>query len=445
MSMQLGNGFISGVKKNVAALLGDKEIARPERQRGLWSFLTWSFFLANFLTATDIIGGSAHAASVGGDHGDQSHSSDGSSYAGGNPPDLQHLTLEPMPNDASSQAAQPHVALNPIAGATGSMPDLMPVQVDIPAIQTHMQPGLSTGSIGSTAGNSAINNFYSYDSHDVASSTTNIYTIIDSHDVTTIINTVVQPVVEVVEHVTEIVAPVIGIVDSAVQGTTAIVAGVVDNVGQLADNLTSTLGDTVGSITGTATDVVDGVGHVTGELTTSVAHTLATVTTTATDLVGDVAHAVTDLVGTTSNVTTGVIADASHVVAGATGDGGLVGGVSDLLGHTLGSLGISSSGSLAFAADTQGTFTSQDATAASTGGYSQYNLAVSDGAHDAGPSATSTDTGGITTIITSALGIGSHSTDASQESDNHSNHQSAPVHLTVLDDLHSHLHLGLLG
>jgi len=513
MSMQFGHAVISQVKKANAALF-DKDLPRPERQRGMWSFLTWSFFLANFLTATEIIGGSAHAATADSDHGDASQSDGGNSYSGGSQPEMQHLTLESLPSAQESHAANPRVALNPIADGQNAGADLVPVH-NIPVAQPHMEStGGSYGSYsGSSASYNAINNYYSIDSHDTTSTTVNNYVNVDSHDVTNVIHTVVNPVVEVVEHVTEIVTPVINIVDTTVQGATGVVTQVVDTVGEITGNLTSTLGTTVGTVVDTVGGVVGSVDHLAQDLTGTVATTLDTtlgavtglvdngvgsvtslvddVANTATHtvgaLVGDVAPLASDLTSTVTTVadatihTIGdavgdVIGNAAQTVTGLTDsvihsvtasvsfdtlaspvtslldhDGSPVtsvadstSGLHDLLGSTLHSLGVSSSGSLSFAAETPDAIVSNDV-AANTPGYSQFNLAVSDASHDAGVSApASTDTGGITTIVASAIGLGPHTTDSASDSGDHGSDQTLS-HLPLLDDLHSHLHLGLFG
>ncbi|AGK59124.1 hypothetical protein HYPDE_37263 [Hyphomicrobium denitrificans 1NES1] len=457
--MQLGATLFSRTRKDNAAPI-DKELPRPERQRGMWSFLTWSFFLANFLAATEIIGGSAHAAIVDSDHGDASHSGDGSSYSGVSQPEMQPLTLESLPADGGSHAADPKIAFDPIAGGANVVPDLMPVYADSPVAQPNIQTGAGSdaNASGSSTSYNTNNNYYSSDSHDAATTIINNYVSTDSHDltsnVTTILNTVVNPVVDVVEHVTGIVAPVIGIADATVQDAAQVVAQIVGGLGDLTGEVTSTVDATLGMVTGVAGglvgDVVDTATHAVGGLLGDAAPLLSDLTSTVTTVadstihvlgnaslitgLGDVGSNAAGIIGSTADSVGSVIASGADVASG----------IHDLLGNTLDSLGVSSPGSLSFAAETPDTVASNDAVA-STSAYSQFNLALSDTSHDASVSAsTSTDTGGITTIITSAIGIGPHTADPASDTDDHGSVQS-PVHPTVLDDLHSHLHLGLFG
>jgi hypothetical protein len=495
------------VKKFNQALL-DKETPRLERQRGMWSFLTWSFFLANFLTATEILGGSAHAAIADGDHADTSHSDGGNSYSGGSQPDMQHLTLESLPPNPENHSAGPKVALNPMADGHNAGPDLVAVHVNIPVAQPNLEAtaGNYGSYAGSPTSYDTTNNYYSSDSHDTTSTTINNYVDVDSHNVTTVIDNIVNPVVGVVEHATDVVAPVINIVDTTVQGATQVVTDAVDHVGQIASDalgiVTNVAGDVVGDVLQVAGGVTSSAGDVLGTVTHTVTDLVADSVGTVTPLVSDLTstatsvadstiHTVGDAVG--NLITSGDIGDAGnnalstvdhltdatvsslgdtlslvHDVAAPASldtltspvtslldhdgspssaiasDTGATSGVHDLLGSTLGSLGVSSSGSLSFSSDAPDTVASNDA-GTSTSGYSQFNLAVSDASHDASTSVpVSTDTGGITTIIASAIGIGSHTTNSTSDSVDHASDQQ-PVHLPVIDDLHSHLHLGLLG
>src|SRR3954453_5876983 len=77
--------------------------AQPERQRGLWNFLTWSFFLANFLTATEVYDGGAHAATGIGGSGDDAHSGGGDGASSRQSlAAMQHVLLEGLPIDGES-------------------------------------------------------------------------------------------------------------------------------------------------------------------------------------------------------------------------------------------------------------------------------------------------------------------------------------------------------
>ena len=395
MSMQLGSGLLS-FRRKAEAVRVDKELPRPERQRGTWSFLTWSFFLANFLAATEIIGGSAHAAIVGGDPGDASHSDDAGSYSGVSRPEMQHVTLESPPTGDGNHAAELKTALNPLAGGADTVQGS--VGVDGPVAQSHIESGVSGAEYASSSTSPNTTDTYSSSNSHDPTTPINGYGGIDGHDATsnvaTIVNAVVSPVIEIVGHVT-------GVVDDVLHG-----------VGDIADT------------------AIHAVGGLLGDAGSNIPSTIEHLADTVLDTLGDTLGNI----GSTAGF-------AGSVVASAVDD---VSGVHDLLGNTLNSLGVSSPGSLSFSAETSGTLAPGDSVA-STSAFSQFNLAISDTSHDASASApASTDTGGITTIIASAIGIGSDTANPASDSDDHGSAQS-PAHLTVQDDLHSHLHLGLFG
>lgn len=426
MSMQFANAFFSRIKKYNATLL-DKEGASPERQRGMWSFLTWSFFLANFLVATEIIGGSAHAATVDGDHGGASHSDGGNSYSRGAQPEMQHLTLESLPAAHESHAASAKGVLNPAADRSNISPDVVSVH-NIPVAQAHLDSIGDYGG-GSSAASNAIDGSHSSVAPDVTSNITNV------------ISTIEHPVLDVVEHLTGIVTPIVNGIDATLQGATAAVTQVVGTVGDFvggaehhAQNLTGTLATTLNSTFGS---------DVFGDGLRPAMSTVADADTATHAIGGSPGDGVALVSDWTSPVT--VLFDhngsADSALASAADS---TSGLHDFLGSTLHSLGVSSSGSLSFAAETPDAIASGDGVS-NTSGYSQFNLAMSDAGHDAGASLpTSTDTGGITTLVASAIGIGPHATNVTADSGDHGSNEP-PMHLPVLDDLHSHLHLGLLG
>jgi hypothetical protein len=231
---------------------------------------------------------------------------------------------------------------------------------------------------------------------------------------------------------------------------TTVADATANTLGDVADTVTHVVGGLIGDatplvsdLTSTVTTVADTTVHMLGD--------------TVGDVIGDASHTLT---GLTDSVTHSVSASANldtlmSPVTGLLDHDGSVGsaipsaadstnGLHDLLGSTLDSLGVSSSGSLSFAAETPDTIASRDA-GANTSGYSQFNLAISDASHDIGATApASTDTGGITTIVANAIGIGPHATDSTSASADHDGDQ-ATMHLPLVDDLHSHLHLGLFG
>jgi hypothetical protein len=249
------------------------------------------------------------------------------------------------------------------------------------------------------------------------------------------------------------------VVSDLVGDVAPLVSDVTSTVTTVADLTVHALGDVAGTATHavvgpvgdaplasdlTVTTIADATVHTLGDA--AISNLIGDAPQTVTSLADSVIHSVTasaSLDTLTSPVTSlldhdGSAASTVASAADTTSD------LNDLLGNTLHSLGVSSPGSLSFAAETPDTFASHDAVASSSG-YSQFNLAVSDTSQDTGVSApTSTDTGGITTIVASAIGIGSHATNTTSDSGDHAS-DTQPVHLPVLDDLHSHLHLGLFG
>jgi hypothetical protein len=468
-----------------------KEFSRSERERGLWSFLTWSFFLASFLTAAEIESGAAHGATADATPLDGHAAGDGSSVLPGTTTsDMQHAVLEPGSVDQASMPADARVAMHAINLATGALPQL----ADVDPLTGAQGPTSTSGAgyvDGDSGSTSITNNYYSSDSHDTTNIINNDYVTIDSHDTITtvvnVVNTTVTTVVDEVEHVVDGVVPVVGaIVDPALHAVEPVVAAVGDIVGgatQTVDallnttlhTLTSTLTGTVPTLVADVSDTLSGLTPVVGTVVDTTLHTVTsavtdTVPTIVADLGGAVSsvmpvvnglaemapHIVTDTVPTllsdagdilhlgtaTSAVASLVEHDnpiTSLLTSDAHGDGGTP---LDLVHNVMSGIGASSSGSLTFAAATPEALDAHD-NAPSGHGYAQFNLAVQ-GVSDAGSAATPTDTGGITTIITSAIGLGPHHANSDTSSSDHTS-DASPVHLTgVLDDLHTH-HLGLFG
>jgi hypothetical protein len=500
---------------------GDK-LGQPERQRGLWSFLTWSFFLANFLTATDMMGGHAQAATSTAGPGDDAHSSgDSATSPGPALPGVQHAVLEAIPPEAAPQAPETKIALNAVdlTGLGG------PPAVEAPQAPVGSQP-MQT-SMGSMTSPSllfdTVNNYYSSDSHDTTSTTVNNYTTIDTHDtintVTNIIDAVVPPVLTTVTDIVDSLPPVVDQVVDTVVGT---VSTAVEDVGQLVDTVlpavTTVLGDTVPAIVSDLGDVVSTVPHILSDVvdtvlptvTTALTDTVPAVVSDVADVVSTVPHIVSDVVDTVLPVVTTALTDTVPTVVSDVADvvstvpqivsdvvdtalptistvlsavdpivvpdlGGAIdldgvtnplatvvdqgnpisallspdttpaGGDTpiDLVHSLVSDIGISSSGSLNFAAEAPAAIASPDEAPTGTS-YTQYNLAVQDASVSADASTSaSTDTGGITTIITSALGIGAQ---ANTPTNDHSHDSDpSPTHTSLIDDLHTHLHSGLFG
>ncbi|HVZ03942.1 hypothetical protein [Hyphomicrobium sp.] len=459
MSIQFGDAYSTATKKNAKAI-DVRNLPGPERQRGLWSFLTWSFFLANFLTGTDIFGQAAHAAAmVGGDH-DNLHSGNDASSSGISHPEMQHMSLESLASDPTAHADQANAAMNSFSGATASLPDFSAMHFGASTAQPNLESSIAgqvTFASESGAHSDTINNyFYSSDSHDSTNSATNNYydnTGSDgNHDVvSTVVDTVIHPV-------TDAISPLVGVVDTTLQTASNVLGNLGDTLGTVTDDVGHILGGATTAVSDIAHSALNTVASTLGDVVPtaiSAVDTLATtVTHTVDDIGGSFVHAVADIgsdvMSSTSPIVTlldhdgatnSLLPSVSHDVLTAGHD--LVASGTDIVGSALNGLGLSSSGSLAFAAETPDVMLAHDIGSGATG-YSQFNLALSDSSADAGATGSaSTDTGGITTIITSAIGIGSHASHSDTDSVDHSSDQQS-VHLPVLDDLQSHLH-GLLG
>lgn len=409
-SMNYSNSFFRNSASRIPSTLVEaRKVPQPERQRGLWSFLTWSFFLANFLTASEFYGGSAHAATTESTPGNGSpHGGDDGHSAAIPAPGVEPSLLE---NNFGSEQALPH-GLTSATGSLAGSPVSGPLALANDANST-MASHAGSASPSIPLGD-AYNNILDAANVD--------------HQGAPYMGEILQPVQAIVETVTQTVTDV-------VHDVTAILGGAVGTTTQLLDGVvgavTHVVTDTLGNATSGVLSAVDGIAHT---ATTALGTTIEGVTHA-------VDHVVPDIVGavdTTLSSLTGSAAGLGSVLSmhtTATGSGS-----SDILHATMSDLGISSSGSLSFGAEIADSTAHTDGTSAS--GYSQFNLAVQDAATTADAPA-STDTGGITTIISSALGIGHHATSGSDTSDHSTDTQ--PTHIPLVDDPTSNLHHGLFG
>lgn len=353
--------------------------ARPERQRGLWNFLTWSFFLANFLTATEVAGGAAHAAAATvGNSPDAPHSDDTSAQASTSQhPGMDSAALEHAPSGFPVPESEGRLATNLISPAAISAAQ----SADIPPSDTS-----ATHPTPFTSG--ILANYQAEATAQTDHSDAGVHTGGDGTGTTTIVDHVVSTVVETVGEV--------------VGSATHLVGDVVGEVGHAATSLVSALGDTVDTslhaVTSTLASPSDLITNLPSSIETiasSLDHVLTTAVTTAVQAPLDILHAAaTDL---------GIAAPGSLNFSTATTD------------HTL--------------VDAPNT-------------YSQYNLSIQDVA-SAESHVMSSDTGSITSIITSALGIG-HLPSSDQTSSDHSSDHQSSLHV-LSDDLNVSTHHNLLG
>lgn len=342
---------------------------QQERQRGLWNFLTWSFVLANFLTATDVVGGAARATSLPSDPHDASHGNDTSSPFHASDSGIQGAILENSPASPQLPESAQRLTTNLINPAGPSMSGTAPLSHEIGSHASPMSSGISV---------SALNN-------DEATSQ-------DGH-------TGSDPSAGAIPEL----------------GLTTVVDHAVDIV-------THTVGDVVGAAV----------------------HTIGDVVTTLEDTINTSLHAITSTVAATGGLVTNLldtVETATGLVDHPAGAAEAVIGPTDILHATMLDLGLSSSGSLTFATETINDVVAD--ISAPPGGYSQYNIAVQDAAMPDAPSVPS-DTGSITTIVASALGIGAHHTSSDASSADHPGDQQSP-HILAVQDLTNDIHHALFA
>lgn len=352
---------------------------RPERQRGLWNFLTWSFFLANFLTATEVAGGAAHAAATtDGNMPNAPHADDTTAQASTSQhPGIDSPALEHASSGFPVPESEGRLATNLIAPST-----ISPAQsADISASDTsvaHPAPF--------TSGVAAI---YQTEADTQTDHTdTGGHTGGDGTGTTTIVDHVVSTVVETVG---DVVGP-----------ATHLVGDVVGEVGHAAASLVSALGDTVD---------------------TSL-HAVTSTLASPSDLITSLPSSVETIASSLDHVLTTAVTAAVQAPL-------------DILHAAATDLGIAAPGSLNFS-----TATTEHSLVDAPNTYSQYNLSVQDVA-SAESHVMSSDTGSITSIITSALGIG-HLPSSDQTSSDHSSDHQSSLHV-LNDDLNGSTHHNLLG
>lgn len=353
--------------------------ARPERQRGLWNFLTWSFFLANFLTATEVAGGAAHAAAANsGNAPDTPHTDNTSAQASTSQhPAIDSAALEHAPSGFPVPESEGRLATNLISPAAISATqsgDISPSGTSV-SHPTPFTSGIAT-------------NYQAEAVTQTDHSDTGGHTGGDGTGTTTIVDHVVGTVVETVGDV--------------VSSATHLIGDVVGEVGHAATSLVSALGDTVD---------------------TSL-HAVTSTLASPSDLIANLPSSIETIASSLDHVLTSAVTEAVQAPL-------------NILHAAANDLGIAAPGSLNFSS------AANDHSLVDTpNSYSQYNLSVQDAA-SADSHVMSSDTGSITSIITSALGIGHLPSSTDQTSSDHSSdHQSLHV---LNDDLNISTHHNLLG
>lgn len=285
-----------------------KEFAsRNDRQRGLWSFLTWSFFLAQIVAAEEFLGGGAahasqHIDGVAHDANDASGSSgDPIGYATAGSIAGTQEDGQTNPQNALQAAEQAHQDVHipgmeyiPVVGTLDG-PGADEVQAANGAVSAAAMsdelPGDGSGSEdGGSPGNGA-------DSGDTGSGPDDGITIGDIHipsDILPDLGLITDPVAELLDNTLSDVVP------SLLDTTVATLDDLFGAVDQTTDNLGQFLSD-VGDVVGGGLDgLLPGAGTAVAELT----HTLDNVldsTTPLVELVQDTTGSLLDGLGTVAS------------------------------------------------------------------------------------------------------------------------------------------------
>jgi hypothetical protein len=256
-------------------------LGRNDRQRGLWSFLTWAFFLAQIVAADEFIGGGAAHASQNLD--DPHHASDGGDADGSSHynPDLDSLGSLAQSQDQGAAGAQNALQAAQHAAQDVAVPGMEHIDVGqvldaVNAANAAAQgAGVAVASLseeipgdgaGDTGNGSNPGSGSEPGNHDGSNPGDGI-TIGDIHipsDILPDLGLVLDPVADLVDTaLTDVVQPVLGTAQVALNDVFHIVGDVADGLG----GTLSSLGDTVG----------DGLDHLlpgTGSLVAELTHTL---------------------------------------------------------------------------------------------------------------------------------------------------------------------------
>ena len=287
----------------------------PHKERALWNFLTWSFFIAQVLAAEQFIGAQAKAA------GSLDLSSPESSAADAVP----KLDLASLEGDASTP--------DDVRQSFGGRLDDLSFQslklgqfggtvIDLDSISVARVEDVSQSI--SVAGYNA----------EAASSSNGDIPLPD-----TLVDVVVPDILDVVGDTT---GPLLDTVEDIVATLTDIVGGITDplldtvgDVVQIADDvlepvadvvaaLTDPLGDVVHDILNPVTDVVatltDPLGDVIHDVLNPVTDVVATLTDTLDDVAHDILNPVTDVVATLTDPLGDVVYDVLNPVTGVVAD-----------------------------------------------------------------------------------------------------------------------------
>jgi hypothetical protein len=368
-------------------------VQAPGRSRdtGQWTFLTWSFFLSQVLSAEQFLGGAAAASemnSAGASQqeltGDPASTGSRSATAAGigNHGDSSGVSpiavLGSHPNDVP--LLNPGAILSPTAGAIGSLgsADAVATTADQPIML-----------IGSVLGAASTDGGANHDALHHGDGVVGLPIDLGLNGLE--LGGILTPVVHLVGDVAAILPPVATTLDSVLH----VVGGVTDTAGELVGSLTTGLSSATGSLPGVLGSALpQTIGGEVANLTTVIPSTF--------DLLHD-------------------------TLAGANGSAPLQ-GIAGLLGQ-VGQNPLASGGTLSFPDPPATVHNAIDTLFSPLGGYTDYNLSLQNLGLNAGPASTLPVAGGPLTALLDHLTLDTHSDGANS---------NAPGFTlpSVLEDLH---------
>lgn len=241
---------------------------RPRRERGLWSFLTWSFFLSQLAAGNAFASGAAQAANAEdvSDPGDSSQATASAASFHGVPDFRMEAASELPPIAASSGATPAQTAAVHAAEKAGGIEQLdLTSDADLTQ-QSAMLPNsaafVSTAPVAESD-SSAIAVDMPYGSE----TATDLPQIAE---VPPLLTEMLPPVLDTIDNLVEdlgstlddLFVPVVGTVEDLADVLSPTLDQALSPVGTLADNITSVLGETLDPVLTTVAGVAEGVGDI---------------------------------------------------------------------------------------------------------------------------------------------------------------------------------------
>jgi hypothetical protein len=380
----------SDVKADARSTDFERWVARStsHRERGLWSFLTWSFFLSQILAAQQFIGSAANAAEATGD-----------SPASGDTSSVHTLIgSEPGPNNGEGQAVEEQGPAaeqsSPPSGLTGEALHL-PLGADLQhALGLSLEPIDKLAHTGAnfaalpevTTIAAAAPTIGGGDTGDTGGSPDLI--------IPPVLETILPPVLDAVGDVVDTLNP---LVEQTVSPVVATVGDLVETLNPLIESVAAPALGTVGEVAQTLEPVIDQivspVAATVGELAGALSPTIESVAAPVLDSVGDVARSLDSVIGQVAAPTLSIVGELAPTVASVTEPvvTPLLSSVAEVMGESdpltslvgLGSAGMAGAANAQDALASGGTVVLQELPVVSNiavddlfigGGYTAYNL-----------------------------------------------------------------------